>query len=80
MHVIAYASRCCSDAEAKDVSSEGKLLAPVFAVTKFHHYLAGTVFTIVTDNGTLQYLEVIASQQHSPPNELGAALPMHFKV
>ena len=57
MHVIAYASHCCSDAEAKYGSSEGELLALVFAVTKFHHYLAGTVFTIITDNGTLQYLE-----------------------
>ena len=54
MHVIAYASLCYSDAEAKYGSSEGKLLALVFAVTKFHHYLAGTVFTIITDNGTLQ--------------------------
>ena len=64
MHVIAYASRCCSDAEAKYVSSEGDLLALVFAVTKFHHHLAGTVFTIVTDNGTLQYLET--HRQGSP--------------
>ena len=64
MHVIAYASRCCSEAEAKYGSSEGELLALMFAVTKFHHYLAGAVFTIVTDNGALQYLET--HKQGSP--------------
>ena len=64
MHVIAYASHCCSDAEAKYGSSKGELLALVFAVTKSYHYLAGAVFTIVTDNGALQYLET--SRQDIP--------------
>ena len=64
MHVIAYARCCCSDAEAKYGSIEGKLLALVFAVTKFHHYLAGAVFKIVIDNGTLQYHET--HRQGSP--------------
>ena len=57
LHVIAYASRCCNAAESKYGSNEGEFLALVFAVTKFHHYLARAVFTIVTDNGALQYLE-----------------------
>ena len=57
MHVIAYASRCCNAAESKYGSGEGELLALVFAVTKFHHSLAEAVFTIVTDNGALQFLE-----------------------
>ena len=56
-HVIAYASRCCSATEAKYGSSKGELLAIVYAVTKFHHYLAGAIFTIVTDNAALQFLE-----------------------
>ena len=56
-HVIAYASRCCNPAEAKYGSSKGELLAIVYSVTKFHHYLAGAVFTIVTDNSALQFLE-----------------------
>ena len=64
MHVIAYASHCCSDAEAKYGSSEGELLALVFAVTKFHHYLAGAVSAIITDNGAQQYLET--HRQGSP--------------
>ena len=64
MHVIAYASHCCSNVEAKYGLSEGELLALVFVVTKFHHYLAGAVFTIVTDNGAVQYLET--HRQGSP--------------
>lgn len=33
------------------------MLALVFVVTKFHHYLAGAMLTIVTDNDALPYLE-----------------------
>ena len=63
-HVIAYASRCCNDAESKYGSSMGEFLAVVFGVTKFHHYLAGSRFTIVTDNAALCYLE--GHRQGSP--------------
>ena len=72
MHVIAYVSHHCSDAEAEYGSSEGELLALVFAVTKFHHYLAVTVFTIVMDNGALQLLET--HRQGSPKLTLWAML------
>ena len=53
LHVIVYASCFCNAAKSKYGSSEGELLALVFAATKFHHYLVGAVFTIVTDNGAL---------------------------
>ena len=49
-HVIAYTSKTCSFAEAKYGSSDGKLLALIFGVTKFHGYIAGTPFTMVTDH------------------------------
>ena len=38
-------------------STEGELLALVFAVTKFHRFIAGTPFTVVVDNAALQYLQ-----------------------
>ena len=56
-HVVAYASKTCSPAEARYGSSDGELLALIFGVTKFHSYVAGTPFTVVTDHQALLYLE-----------------------
>ena len=42
-------------------STEGELLALVFAVTKFHRFIAGTSFTVVVDNAALQYLQLAKS-------------------
>ena len=55
-HVISYASRTCSAAEAKLGPTDGELLAIIYAVEKFHHHLAGTPFTIVTDHSALVHL------------------------
>ena len=55
-HVIAYASKCCNDAESKYGSSKGEFLAVVYGCQKFRHYLSGAKFTIVTDHAALQYL------------------------
>jgi hypothetical protein len=55
-HVVSYASRTCSPAESKLGPTDGELLAIVYAVEKFHHYLAGTTFTIITDHNALLYL------------------------
>lgn len=41
-HTISYASRNCTNVEAKLEPTDGEILALVFAVTKFHTYLAGT--------------------------------------
>ena len=57
MHVVAYASKTCSPAEQKYSSTDGELLAMVFGITKFHSYLAGTPFTLVTDHQALLYLD-----------------------
>ena len=56
-HVVAFASRCCNAAESRLASSEGELLALIFGVQKFHHYLAGAKFTCNTDNAALKFLE-----------------------
>ena len=52
-HVICYASRHCSLAESKLGPTDGELLAMVYACKKFHHYIAGTHFTIITDHAAL---------------------------
>lgn len=55
-HVVSYASRTCSKAEAKLGPTDGELLAILYAVEKFHHHIAGTTFTIVTDHSALVHL------------------------
>ena len=52
-HVISYASRTCSEREHVLGSTEGELLALLYAVTKFHRFIAGTPFTVVVDNAAL---------------------------
>jgi hypothetical protein len=54
---VAYASRTCSKAESRLGPTDGEFLAILYAVEKFHHYLAGTPFTIVTDHSALVHLE-----------------------
>lgn len=55
-HVISYASRTCSKAEQGLGPTDGELLAIVYALEKFHCYLAGTSFTLVTDHAALTHL------------------------
>ena len=53
---MCYASRTCSDTEAKLGPTDGELLAIVYAVEKFHCYVAGTRFVVVTDHSALVHL------------------------
>ena len=57
LHPVAYASKTCTPSESRYGSTDGELLALVFGVTKYHHYLAGTPFTVVTDHAALLYLD-----------------------
>ena len=53
---IAYTSRTLSIAEKKYSQMEKEGLAIVFAVKKFHQYLAGRKFVIYSDHKPLKYL------------------------
>lgn len=55
-HVIAYASKQCPSSPAKLGSTDGELLAILFGIEKFHHYLSAVPFTLVTDHGALVHL------------------------
>ena len=46
---IPYAFRMLNKSERKYVQIDKEALSIIFGVTKFHHYLAGKHFTIVTD-------------------------------
>lgn len=55
--VIAYASRGLSRSEARYPAHKLEFLALKWAVTdKFHDYLYGNTFTVVTDNNPLRYI------------------------
>ena len=53
---IAYASKRTSRTEANYGSSQLEILAVVWAVEHFRHYLAGKPFTLIADHAPLQQL------------------------
>ena len=64
VHNVAYASRSLSIVEQKYSQTECEALAVVWACERFHLYLAGTRFTVITDN---KALEIIYSAKSKPP-------------
>ena len=54
--LIAFASRRTSRTEANYGSTQIEMLAMVWAVKKFHHYLAGRPFRLITDHSALKTL------------------------
>jgi deoxyuridine 5'-triphosphate nucleotidohydrolase len=55
-HPIAYASQRTTATEANYAATQLEMLAVVWAVKKFHHYLIGKPFKLVTDHSALKAL------------------------
>ena len=61
---IAYASRTLSEAKKKYTQVEKEALSLVFGVSKFHQYLYGRMFTLITDH---KPLTTILGPKHGIP-------------
>ncbi|KAL0433097.1 UNVERIFIED_CONTAM: Retrovirus-related Pol polyprotein from transposon.6 [Sesamum latifolium] len=55
-HVIYYASRMLDNTQSNYTTTEKELLAVVFALEKFCHYLLGTEVVVYSDHAVLKYL------------------------
>ncbi|KAL2228808.1 UNVERIFIED_CONTAM: Retrovirus-related Pol polyprotein from transposon 17.6 [Sesamum indicum] len=55
-HVIYYASRMLDNAQSNYTTTEKELLAIVFALEKFRHYLLGTKVVVYSGHAALRYL------------------------
>ena len=56
-HVISYASRILTKSERNYCVTRKELLAVVYFLQHFRHYLLGASFTLQTDHGALTWLQ-----------------------
>lgn len=61
--VVSYASRSLTDVERRYSQTEKEALALVWACERFHMYLSGITFDLITDH---KPLEVIYSRKSNP--------------
>lgn len=81
LRVIAYASRGLSCSEARYPAHKLEFLALKWAITeKFHDYLYGNSFTVITDNNPLTYLLTTAKLDAASYRWLAALSTFTFDI
>ena len=75
-HPISFASRTLSASEKNYSQIEKEALGLIFAVKKFHQYIYGRKFSLVTDDKPL--LAILGSKKGIPP--LAAARMQRYVV
>lgn len=81
LRVIAYASRGLSCSEARYPAHKLEFLALKWAITeKFHDYLYGNSFTVITDNNPLTYLQTSAKLDAASYRWLAALSTFTFDI
>ncbi|KAG1939020.1 interleukin-1 receptor accessory protein-like 1-A [Pimephales promelas] len=81
LRVIAYASRGLSQSESRYPAHKLEFLALKWSVTeKFHDYLYGADFTVVTDNNPLTYVLTSAKLDATSHRWLAALSTYSFKM
>ena len=81
LRVIAYASRGLSNSEARYPAHKLEFLALKWSITeKFHDYLYGSSFIVVTDNNPLTYILTSAKLDAASHRWLAALSTYDFKV
>lgn len=79
--VIAYASRGLSHSEARYPAHKLEFLALKWAITeKFHDYLYGNTFTVITDNNPLRYILTTAKLDATSYRWLAALSTFSFDI
>jgi RNase H-like domain found in reverse transcriptase/Reverse transcriptase (RNA-dependent DNA polymerase) len=79
-HIVACLSRSLNKHEANYGSYHGELLAAVWAIKSFRHYLHGIHFTLVTDHQPLKWLLTtpeLIGKQASKVDAHGAGILLH---
>lgn len=81
LRVIAYASRGLSSSESRYSAHKLEFLALKWSVTeKFHDYLYGSSFTVITDNNPLTYILTSAKLDAASHRWLAALSTYNFKL
>lgn len=75
-HPIAYISKVLSPKHQASSAYERELYTILFAVKKWHHYLQGKHFTILTDHHSLKYL--VDQKLSTPTQQAWMAKLMQF--